>query len=325
MNLDLRHLRYFVAVAEELSFTTAAVRLHMAQPPLSRTIRSIEEELGVKLFERTTRQVELTPAGRVLLEEARTILGGVDEAISKTRQAGRIDKHRIRIGFRPAASLPLLEPIVRSFRAHFPQIVVDPVRIEWSDQIECLLDGRADVAFVLEPVNHPDITVTPLLSAPRAVGMPRDHPLGNRSHVEIADLRFDAMAIPAGASPEWEQFWTASPRPIDPSVGPAPTVANADESLAVVLSGTALVIATSTVKTYYSETSLAIVPIIDIDPAVIGMAVAKSTTYNTVEEFRKAALETASLVAIDLAKETGTNVLGPESIEHARAATAAAE
>ncbi|MBT8217389.1 MAG: LysR family transcriptional regulator, partial [Acidimicrobiia bacterium] len=95
--MGLRHFRYFVAVAEELSFTGAAKRLHMAQPPLSRAIRELEEALGVTLLERTTRSVALTPAGRVLLEEAREVLSAFEGALGHARQAGRIDRQRLSV------------------------------------------------------------------------------------------------------------------------------------------------------------------------------------------------------------------------------------
>lgn len=314
MDLELRHLRCFVAVAEELSFTRAAQRLHMAQPPLSRTIQSIEEHFGITLLHRTTRHVELTPPGSVLLDEARKVIARFDEALTRVAQARRVDRQDLRIGFRPAASLPLLEPVVREFRSRFPDVGVDAVRIEWSEQVDCLLDGRADVAFVLEPVDRPDIEVTPLLAAERAVGMPRDHPLSDRDSIHIADLSHDPMAIPAGASADWQTFWTAAPRPIDDAVAPAPRVSNADESLAVIFSGRALVIAISTVSTYYRDSSLSIVPIADIPPAIIGLATRRTTSYETVAAFREIALEAADLVATQLEADLGSPVAGPSTI-----------
>lgn len=314
MDLELRHLRYFVAVAEELSFTRAAQRLHMAQPPLSRAIQSIEEHFGITLLLRTTRRVELTPTGSVLLDEARKVIARFDEALTRVSQARRVDREDLRIGFRPAASLPLLEPVVREFRSRFPDVAVDAVRIEWSEQVDCLLDGRADVAFVLGPVDRPDMEITPLLAAERAVGMPRDHTLSHRDAISIADLRHDAMAIPAGASSDWQTFWTGAPRPIDSAVDSAPMVSNADESLAVVLSGRALVIAIATVSTYYRDSSLSIVPIADIPPAVIGLATPWATSYETVAAFREIALGTADLVAPQLEADSGSPVAGPSTI-----------
>lgn len=311
MDLEIRHLRYFVAVAEELSFTTAAQRLHMAQPPLSRAVKSLEKQLGVQLLDRTTRKVELTSAGELLLEEAREAIGRFETALARAAQAGRVEGRKLRIGFRPAASLPLLEPIVREFRRRHPETIVESSRIEWSDQVSCLLTGRVDIAFVLYPIHHDGIEVLPLLATSRAVAMPSDHPMGGSEVLKLQDLSGHALAVPAGAPADWQRFWTASPRPIDVGVGEPPRVSNADESLAVVLSGQALVIAISTVLTYYRDGSLAIVPIEDIAPGVIGLASRSDRTHPGIDSFIDVAEEVTESLASDLSDELGTPVVGP--------------
>lgn len=294
MNIGLRHLRYFVAVAEELSFTAAAKRLHMAQPPLSRSIRELEEALGVRLFERTTRSVALTGPGKVLLEEAARTLSAFDAALTKTRQAGRIDRETLSIGFRPATSLPLLEPIARKFREDYPLVDIEPIRVEWSSQLASILDGEVDVAFLMGPIESPGLETHPLAVVPRAVATPFDHPLAERTSVEIADLSGYAMAVPKDAAPEWSEFWTATPRPIDSGVPPGPVVANADESLAVVLAGTALVITISSVATYYRDSSIHVIPITDIEPATILLAHRADSSSLTLKAFCEVAMDVSS-------------------------------
>lgn len=291
MNIGLRHLRYFVAVAEELSFTAAAQRLHMAQPPLSRAIRELEEALGVSLLERTTRSVSLTPPGTVLLPEALITLAAFEGALSRTRQAGRIDQESLSIGFRPATSLPLLEPIAREFRRRYPLVEIEPRRVEWSYQVESVLESQVDVAFLMGPIEHPELATHPLVVVPRAVATPLDHPLADRAGVELAELASYAMAVPGDAAPEWAAFWTASPRPMDANVEAGPTVANADESLAVLLSGTALCITISTVSTFYRDSSIHIVPITDIEPATILLAHRRDASSLTLKAFCDVALE----------------------------------
>ncbi|NNF10584.1 MAG: LysR family transcriptional regulator [Acidimicrobiia bacterium] len=300
MNLGLRHFRYFVAVAEELSFTGAAKRLHMAQPPLSRAIRELEEALGVTLLERTTRSVALTPAGRVLLEEAREVLSAFEGALGHARQAGRIDRQRLSVGFRPATSLPLLEPIAREFRGKYPLVEIDPHRVEWTHQIESLINGEVDVSFLMGPIAHPDLATHALAVVPRAVATPLDHPLAERTTVEIADLAPYAMAVPKDAAPEWSEFWTATPRPVAPGMEQGPVVANADESLAVILSGTALVITISTVRSYYRDSSIHIIPISDIEPATILLAHRRDSTSLTLQEFCKVAQDVSGRLQADL-------------------------
>lgn len=314
MDLEIRHLRYFIAVAEELSFTDAAQRLHMAQPPLSRAVKSLERELGVRLLDRTTRRVELTAAGSLLLEEARQIIDQFDGSLARAAQAGRVENRHLRVGFRPAASLPLLEPVVREFSKRYPEMRVDTSRIEWTDQVTCLLTGRVDIAFVLHPLEHPQIEVAALLAAPRVVAMPNDHPLSSRTSLSIEDLSSYALSVPSGASRDWQDFWTASPRPIDPGVPEPPLVSNADESLAVVLSGQALVIAIATVMTYYRDSSLTLVPITDIPPAVIGLARRRGSRHPGIGRFSEVACETAGAVALGVQEESGTTVIGPDAV-----------
>ncbi len=310
----MRHLRYFVAVAEELSFSTAAQRLHMAQPPLSRAVKALETQLGVVLLERTTRRVELTDAGHLMLAEARQAIDRFDSALARAAQAGRIESRSLRIGFRLAASLPLLEPIVREFRHRYPHMSVETSRIEWTDQVSCLLTGLVDVAFVLHPVSHHQIEVFDLLAAPRAVGTPSGHPLSSKPSMSIEELRGHALAVPRGASADWRDFWTASPRPIDDWVPPAPVVANADESVAVVLAGQAFVIAISTVMSYYRDGSLALVPLSDIAPAVIGLASRVESEHPGIPAFQEVAAEMTESLAADLTTELRAPVVGPSKL-----------
>src|SRR5215510_9053027 len=120
--MELRHLRYFVAVAEELHFGRAAARLHIVQPALSRQIRALEEEMGLTLFERDRRRVALTPAGSVFLNEARVLLGHVNRAVEAARRAARGELGSLRISYVPAMVTTGLPEIVRGFRRRFPGV-----------------------------------------------------------------------------------------------------------------------------------------------------------------------------------------------------------
>jgi len=300
MNIGLRHLRYFVAVAEELSFTAAAQRLHMAQPPLSRAIKELEDSIGVQLFVRTTRSVELTEPGTVLLGEARAAVLAFEGALSRTRQAGRIDREDLSIGFRPATSLPLLEPIAREFSRRYPLVDIQPIRVEWTTQIESIVEGQVDVAFLMGPISHPLLEAHPLVVVPRAVATPHDHPLASRTSIELAELADYPMAVPKDAAPEWSDFWTGTPRPINHGVAPGPIVANADESLAVVLAGRALVITIGSLRSYYRDSSIHIIPITDIEPATILLSHRKDSSSLTLKAFCEVALEVSASLPDDL-------------------------
>jgi DNA-binding transcriptional LysR family regulator len=150
--MELRHLRYMVAVAEELHFGRAAARLNVSQPPLSRQVRDLEQELGVVLFERTKRRVRLTPAGEAFLHDARLVLAGVERTVRHTRLAAEGRTGRLSIGFVEAVTHSGLLPLaLESYRARFPEVVVELAEIVSKDQPAALREGRIDVGFAFAP------------------------------------------------------------------------------------------------------------------------------------------------------------------------------
>jgi DNA-binding transcriptional LysR family regulator len=287
MDLELRELRYLIAVAEEGSFTAAARRLQMAQPPLSAAIKSLEQWLGVALFERTTRHVQLTEAGTLLLEDARRIVSDLDASVSRVRaSAGPVV---LDIGFRPATSIPLLNPVVAEFRRRHPEVELRLHHVEWLQQTEWVIDGRIDVSFVLGPITHPQIEVRTLMTSRRVAAVAPDHPLADRSEITLEELADYSVAYPAGAPREWAAFWTASPRPLKPGVAdPGAAVMTSDESMSVILTG-GVVIAAETVRTFYESLDVRFVPISDIEPATIALAWLRSARSATVRDFVAAA------------------------------------
>ncbi|MGE2712865.1 LysR substrate-binding domain-containing protein [Mycolicibacterium litorale] len=197
--MELRHLRYFQAVAEELHFGRAADRLHIAQPPLSQQIRQLEQELGVALLIRNTRRVELTPAGRAYLERVSGILTQLEEA---GHQASRIDagfEGHLAIGCVGSATYSLLPQLVRSLREEVPRLEIS-VRGEMlvPAQVTALLAGEIDIALLRPPVEHPDIVTTALRADGLLVAVPSGHRLSTRKRLEIADLRTEGFIVHAG-------------------------------------------------------------------------------------------------------------------------------
>jgi DNA-binding transcriptional LysR family regulator len=187
--VELRHLRYFVAVAEELHFGRAAARLHIAQPPLSQQIRRLEAELGVELFRRNRRRVELTDAGRLLLEQARPLLRDADRIESTLRRAGRGDVGRLRVGFVGSATYEVLPLILRAFRDRHPDVELTLHEQLSSELFEALLAGRADVGLVRPPlVPNAAVELTPLLTERLVAVLPDSHPLAAHEAVEVSDL-----------------------------------------------------------------------------------------------------------------------------------------
>lgn len=188
--MELRHLRYFVAVAEECHFGRAAQRLHIAQPPLSQQIKQLEAEIGVQLLTRSTRRVELTPAGARYLERARAILASVADAADEASLVAGGQVGRVAIGFTGSATYELLPVLSRSLRAHLPGVELD-LRGELltPDQESGLLDHTLDVGFLRPPVRSELLEVRTLRREPLVVVLHETHPLAAGESVALADLR----------------------------------------------------------------------------------------------------------------------------------------
>jgi len=194
--MELRHLRSFVAVAEERHFGRAAERLHMAQPPLSQQIRRLEAELGATLLHRTTRSVELAPAGDVLLVRAREILALVEGATEDARRAARGEFGRLAVGFTGSATYALLPQVAAALRSELPGVVLD-LRGELLTpaQVERLLDGRLDVGLLRPPVRDGDLAVEVVRSEPLVAVLPEAHPLAEADSVPLEELEGEPFVV----------------------------------------------------------------------------------------------------------------------------------
>lgn len=187
--METRHLRYFVAVAEERHFGRAAQRLHMAQPPLSQQIKQLEEQLGTALFERTTRKVELTPAGELLLERGRRILQDLEELESDVAQVGAGAAGVLRIGLSGSATYRLLPTLVQKARRELPGLRLS-VHGEMltPDMVGDLEEGRLDVAVLRPPVDSPDVELAFLEQDRLVAALPADSPWAERAQLDLAEL-----------------------------------------------------------------------------------------------------------------------------------------
>ncbi|MFT4172298.1 MAG: LysR substrate-binding domain-containing protein [Rhodocyclaceae bacterium] len=201
--MELRHLRYFMAVAEELNFTRAAVRLHMAQPPLSQQIQNLENALGVSLFERSKRRVALTPAGQRFLVDARRALEAAEGAVLNAQRMARGQIGELRVGF--TSSVPftgLLPDLLRRYRAAYPQVTVSLRESFTSDQFDALVDDRLDIGIVRNEglACPPGIELRELRRDPLRLVLPARHPLSRAAAVSLADLRDEEFIMyPADA------------------------------------------------------------------------------------------------------------------------------
>jgi DNA-binding transcriptional LysR family regulator len=195
--MELRRLRYFVAVAEELSFNRAAQRLHISQPPLSNQIKRLEEELGVRLFERSSRGVRMTEAGELLLEEARRIFMQVDQTVRTVQHVGHGEVGHLTLGFVPSASNEVLPPILRAFGERFPGVELFLREMRQDRVVHQLHDKQVDVGFLFLPLEDASLSIECVSREPLVLSLPRTHPLAPEPRVELQAVAGEQFILPA--------------------------------------------------------------------------------------------------------------------------------
>ncbi|WP_327709854.1 LysR substrate-binding domain-containing protein [Streptomyces sp. NBC_00464] len=284
MDLDLRKLRYFVAVAEKLHFGRAADELHIAQPVLSRQIRALEQDLGTPLLTRDSHGVALTDAGRQLLTDAGPLLASAHAARRRVTVAARGGR-RLMVGFRAGIAVA---PAVRTFATRHPSVIVDVQRIEWDDQATMLLDGRIDVGYVRLPIDEAGLRVTPLYTEPRVAVLPAGHRLAGREQITEADLAGEPLVWHADTS-------TQPTRRPHPNSGYL--VRGVDETLEHVAAGRGISFLARSATVFHSHPDVSFVPIPDLAPDQVCLAVAALRTSPLVDDFFTAAQEAAEITA----------------------------
>jgi len=190
--MELRHLRYFIAVAEEGHITRAAERLGMQQPPLSRQIKAIEGEMDVQLFRRKARGVELTDAGRAFLDDARAMLAHLDHAFDTARRTARGEQGRISVGY--TLFHPVVPRVIREFRQAFPLVSLTLEESSPYDLIERMQNDKIDVAFITLIADQEGVAIEPLLEEPRVVALPSGHPLARTENGGDTALSLKSLA-----------------------------------------------------------------------------------------------------------------------------------
>ncbi|KAK97539.1 LysR family transcriptional regulator [Bordetella holmesii] len=202
--MELRHLRYFQTVAREGSFTRAAAVLHIAQPPLSRQVRQLEEELGVILIERGSRGLKLTEAGRFLYEQSLQLTARLDDVLTGTRRLGAQAARWFSIGFVPSTLYGFVPELIRYLRQADTQVEVGLSEMTTLPQIEALKSGRIDLGIGRIPFDDPAIERRVLMEEPLVAVLPAAHPLAERSRLSIAELAAQPFVLyPARPRPNY--------------------------------------------------------------------------------------------------------------------------
>ena len=206
-DIELRHLRYFVAVAEELHFGRAAKRLHLAQPPLSQQIRKLEDIVGHRLFARTSRAVKLTSAGEAFLHRARRTLRQIEEDLEEARSVGRGEVGFLKVGFIGSSMLTKLPATLGRYRRQFPKVNLQLKEFHTSGVIQALLENTLDVGFLRDSGPTDGLKVEPLFSEPFIVVLPSRHPLAKRKAFTGAELRDEPFVLftPLASQRAWDK------------------------------------------------------------------------------------------------------------------------
>jgi DNA-binding transcriptional LysR family regulator len=286
MDVHLRNLRYFVAVAEELHFSRAAERLHVSQPALSKQIRQLERQLRVPLFRRDRRRVELTPAGDALLPEARRLLAGWDAAVARATEEGKV----LRVGFQTSVAGGLYQAVVARYAELHPDWRLELRSHSWTDTTAGLLDRSADVAFLWLPTGAEDtIAVQPLRSERRFVALPAGHRLAGRKALQMADLIDEPfVAMPQEAGP-LRDYWLALDERRGRPARIGAEAATPDETFEAVATGLGIHLLAEGNAAVYARPGIVCRPVIDLEPCRLAVAWRRDDRRDAVRELVRVA------------------------------------
>lgn len=279
MDMDLRKLRYFLAVAEHRNFSRAAEELHIAQPVLSRQIHALESELGATLFVRDSRGATLTPAGTQLTLDAELLLADADALRRNVIRAAR-EPRTFTVAFMPGL---IVTGPARALGENHPGLTVEVMRTKRDNQTAVLHDGRADVSYVRLPVAPHRLVLQPLFSEPRAAVLPADHPLAGKPAANIADLADEHLLQHPDIVPEWRDVATEM-RSLRRTAPPR-AIRTVEEKLEHVAAGRGIVILPESTAVYYQRSDLCHVPITDIPPTQVALAYLSTRRSSLIAEF----------------------------------------
>ncbi|MBW1597719.1 LysR family transcriptional regulator [Streptomyces sp. JJ38] len=261
MTIELRHLRAFLAIAEEGNVTRAAARLHVSQPALSRTLRRLEDHLGTRLVDRSTHHLELTPEGHTFRDKAAAALTAFENAVDP---AG-LRRWPLRVGHNWAALGDHTVPLLRRWDETRPDVPLELLRID--EHTAGLAQGRVDAALLRGTVLPPGFRTEPLLREERVVVMPADNPLASQPRVTLVDLAPHPIALNTVFGTTTLDLWPPSARPTATI-----EVANTDEWLLAIAAGRALGVTTSATPSNHAHPALVYRPLADAPPVPVVLA-----------------------------------------------------
>lgn len=272
LQLTVRHLRVFVALAEDLHFGRAAAQLHLTSSALSQTLSQLEAAVGDSLIHRTTRHVELTPTGRAALEGARAALAAFDEAIAQMQRAARGEVGELAVGYVIGAGLELMPTLVRAFERSAPEAHLELREYDFTHPAAGLDSGEVDVAFVRPPLSLEGLAYLDLLDEPRVACVPTGHPLATRQRVSSRELLAEPIVAAPANDELWRDYWLLVPERGGSSPNVVHEAATFDAELQAVAAGRGISITALTAARYYARPGVAFVLISDLAPCKISLA-----------------------------------------------------
>lgn len=294
MDLDLRQLRYFLTVADHGTYSAAAKALHIATPSLSQQIRKLESDLGVRLLDRDHRGARPTAAGRDLLEHARELLAGQERAVALLRRHARSDSGTLRLGFLSGVAGPRTRAILDRLHAQSPEAQVDLVEVGWGEQVAAVLDGRIDAVFARPPLPEAPVHRTVVLTEPRVLAMPTDHPLTGLLELHTADLADLVQVDAEDVDQAWRAWWSIAPRPDGSRPRYGPVVHTIEEMLQVVVSTQVVAITAASVADIHPRPDIAYRRIVDAEPTTVELVTPPNATNPLVKSLLAAVRATAT-------------------------------
>jgi DNA-binding transcriptional LysR family regulator len=289
--MDLRQLQYLVSVVDEGGFRAAARRLHIAQPPLSTTIRQLERELGVPLLERTPRGTTPTPAGVELVVRARAILGQVDDArlsISRRTRSVAMRTLRVAVLAGPLAAGELTAPLFAALRDCRPDVDIVTEETTFTDQLSALKDGLVDIALVRPPLSDASIEFVPIAEEPRCLVVGASNPLAGAEEIALEEaLRQPMLAL--AAPEEWSAYWQLDAQRGGPNVyvGAAAVGSVNATQMALMTTRAAITVSESTTR-LASSPYITAVRITGIPPSVTAVAYRRGDTRREIQQYVEA-------------------------------------
>ncbi|AQA03918.1 LysR family transcriptional regulator [Mycobacterium sp. MS1601] len=318
--MDLRLLTYFVAVAEELHFGRAAARLHIAQPSLSIQIRKLEHSLNAPLFVRTSRHVELTPVGELLLDGSKRLLGEAERLAWQIQDAGRHGSRRpLVVGFQANAAAELTPRILNAFHDLHPDIEVDMRSHDFTDPYVGLADGSVDVAFLRPPVLVQDwLGIETLFVEPRVLVVSATSPLAGLPEISVEQVL--GQPFVARRSPDaWRTFWLAADSRHGTPVQLGAEVSTVDECFEAILAERGMAFSQASTQRFYDRPGLAFIPVTDIPPTILTIAWRTDVDSPVTRDFVETAKAVASLSPIPNAwvpnRTSGDQVLPTKHVD----------